>query len=250
MFRTPIIALVSAASLYAEESRQWTNPEGTQSFAGEYISHDGEQITLKRSDSSEITFAISKLHQQDKDWLQANHPIGANGEPEEPVDNEAIFDNLRFGDTREDVMRKLKDSPIIEANVESTLFGRTGLDGTYRTKNKVGGLFCYLFYNFDDSGHLHELTMRTEPQSESDYGSTVNDCWKELPALISMLHGRPMHSGKLPSASEIGDGELIGSHVWRMEGGGNVMLGVANVQGKYEVSVRFTLDKIEMRPAP
>ena len=251
MFRIPIIALVSAAYLHAEESRQWTNPEGTKSFAGEYISHNGEEITLRRSDGSEITFSTSKLHEEDHEWLKSNHPIGADGLPEEVTDNEAIFGDLKFGDSREDVMKKLKESAIIEAgSSESTFFGQTELNGNYRTKNKVGGLFCYLFYDFDQNGHLHELTMRTEPQSESDYETTVNACWEELPKLISMLHGRPMHSGKIPAASTIEDGALLGSHVWRMEGGGNIMLGIANVRGKYEVSVRFTLDKIEMRPTP
>lgn len=250
MLRISIVSLLCSACLCTAASRKWTNPEGTKSFEAEYVSRNGDEITLKRSDGSEITFNISKLHEDDNRWLNLNHPVGVNGEVQELPDNEAIFDNLKFGDTRDEILQKLKASTIIEAELEETFFGRTGLNGTYRTKKKVGGLYCYLFYDFDDSGHLRELTMRTEPQPESDYDTTVASCWEELPNLISMLHGRPIHSGSMAVSSSLGEGEMLGSHVWRIEGGGNVILGIAKVEGKFEVAVRFTLEKIEMRPLP
>lgn len=250
MLRILIISVLATTCLNAGESRKWTNPEGTKSFEAEYISRNGDEITLRRSDGTEITFDISKLNDDDHRWLNLNHPIGDNGEVQEIPDNDAIFDNLKFGDSREDILKKLKASTIIEAELEDTFFGRTGLNGTYRTKNKVGGLYCYLFYDFDNSGHLRELTMRTEPQPESDYGTSVSSCWEELPKLISMLHGRPAHSGDMAPSSSLGEGEMLGSHVWRMEGGGNIILGIAKVEGKYEVAVRFTLEKVEMRPIP
>lgn len=250
MHRISIIALLCSFCLHAADSRKWTNPEGTKSFDAEYVSRDGDEITLKRSDGKEITFNISKLHEDDGRWLNLNYPIGDKGEIREIPDDDAIFDNLKFGDTRDDIMQKLKASTIIEAELEDTFFGRTGLNGTYRTKNKVGGLYCYLFYDFDDTGHLRELTMRTEPQPESDYGTTLSSCWEELPKLISILHGRPAHSGNMAASSSLGEGEMLGSHVWRMEGGGNIILGIAKVEGKYEVAVRFTLEEVEMRPVP
>ncbi|MGJ8643818.1 MAG: hypothetical protein ACSHX9_10450 [Luteolibacter sp.] len=251
MLRILIISVLATACLYAGESRKWTNPEGTKSFDAEYLSRDGDEITLKRSDGSEIAFDISKLHEDDHRWLNLNHPVGADGAPQEVPDNDAIFDSLKFGDSRELVMEKLKSSKVVKtAEVEETFFGRTGLNGTYRTRQKVGGLYCYLFYDFDNAGSLRELTMRTVPQPESEYGLSVSSCWGELPNLISMLHGKPMLEGKIPSASKIDEGAMLGSHAWRMEGGGNVLLGIAKVEGKYEVSVRFTLEKLDIRPSP
>ncbi|MDP4624941.1 MAG: hypothetical protein NWT08_07370 [Akkermansiaceae bacterium] len=250
MLRIPIIALLASVFLQAGDTRNWTNPEGTKTFEAEFTSREGDEITLKRADGSVIAFDISKLHEDDRRWLNLNHPVGADGAPQEVPDNDAIFDDLKFGDSRELVIEKLKTSTVVEAELEETFFGRTGLNGTYRTRQKVGGLYCYLFYDFDNAGSLRELTMRTVPQPESEYGSSVSSCWEELPNLISMLHGKPFLAGDIPSASKIEEGAMLGSHAWRIEGGGNVLLGIAKVEGKYEVSVRFTLEKLDLRPTP
>lgn len=247
MLRILIVSLFYSYCLYAADSRKWTNPEGTKSFDAEYISRNGNEITLKRSDGKEITFNISKLHKDDSRWLNLNHPAGDSGKLQETPEYDAIFDSLKFGDTHEDVIQKLERSAIIVPELQDTLFGRTGL---YRTKNKVGGLYCYLFYDFDETGHLYELTMRTEAQPKSQYRTTVRSCWEELPRLISILHGRPAHSGNMAAVSSLKEGDMLGSHVWRMESGGNIILGIAMVEGKYEVAVRFTLEEVEMHPLP
>ncbi|MEP2776445.1 MAG: hypothetical protein ABJQ29_05500 [Luteolibacter sp.] len=249
MLRTSLIALLSAACLHAGETRQWSNPEGTKSFDAEYVSRKGDEITLRRN-ASDITFDISKLHADDRKWLNLNHPVAGDAASGPIPDDDAIFDNLKFGDSRETIMEKLKASSIIEAELEETFFSRTGLNGTYRTKHKVGGLYCYLFYEWDQAGNLCEFTLRTEPQPQAQYDGSVTSCWEELPNLISQLHGAPINAGTMPSADAIKEGQMQGSHVWNIESGGSVLLGIAKIEGKYEVSVRFTLEKIKMRPTP
>lgn len=250
MLRISLIFLIFSACASAGEVREWTNSEGTKSFDAEFICQEGDNITLKRSDGSEITFDISRLHKDDHKWLKANHRTGGKNANLEISDKDAIFDTLKFGDSRESVMEKLRSSSVVETEIEEAFFARTGLNGAYRTKQKIGGLYCYLFYDWDNSGNLTELTLTTEPQPESQYGSSIKSCWDELPALISMLHGLPVLDGDMPVSSKLEEGSMLGSHLWRIEGGGSVLLGIAKVENKYEVSVRFTLEKIDMKPIP
>lgn len=250
MLRISLLTLLATLGSNAGEKRQWTNPEGTKSFEAEYLSSSGNEITLKRTDGKVMTFDISKLHQDDHHWLKTNRPPAGNGATDEMPDDDAIFDKLKFGDSREKVLELLDESTIVEAELEETLFGRTGLDGSYRTHKKVGGLYCYLFYEWDAAGNLRELTLRTEPQPESAYDTTVRACWEALPELISLLHGRPTLTGAMPASGNLEDGGMQGSHIWNIEGGGKVMLGIAKVEGKYEVAVRFTLDEIKLVPMP
>ncbi len=252
MSKIRILSLFLALSniLAAGESRTWRNTDGTKHFEAEFVTREGNNVTLLREDGKELTFDLGMLHQEDKRWLDLTHPVGNGGEVEVMPDADAMFDTLKFGDNRETVGKKLEASKIVESGVDGIFQGRTGLNGIYRTKHKIGGLFCYLFFDWSDAGLLREVTLQTENKMSDEYAEILKPCWEECIPLITSLHGNPTQSTGIPNATALEDGQMLASHLWKLEHGGTVMLGTARLGRGYQVVVRFTKEKIGANATP
>lgn len=162
-----------------------------------------------------------------------------------------MFDTLNFGDNRSTVAQKLAASKMLESTVDSTFQGRTGLNGVYRTRNKIGGLHCFLFFDWTPSNTLKEITLRTEHKPDSLYYTELKACWEELKHLISPIHGRPIHTSGLPLQHRLEEGQILGSHLWRIDNGGTVLLGTGREGDQFQVVVRFTTDNLAThKPTP
>ncbi len=247
MIRTISLFLALSTLLAAGESRTWKNTDGSKHFEAEFVSREGNTVTLIREDGKELTFDLDKLHEEDRGWLNHEHPIpGTNGSgPEAEVmpDADAMFDTLKFGDDRNTVSKKLAASTIVESGVAGVFQGRTGLNGIYRTKHKIGGLVCFLFFDWTESGQLQEVTLQTENRMSEDYEKILKPCWEECIPLITSLHGNPMQKMGIPKSTSLEDGQMLASHLWKLEHGGTVMLGTARMGRGYQVVVRFTTEK-------
>ncbi len=236
--------------LPAGEIRMWTSSDGAKTFSAEYLSRTQTEVTLLRRDGKKLTIAINILHPEDLRWLNLNYPVSKEGKGEEMPDANAVFDTLKFGDNRQTVSAKLSASRIVETGVAGTFQGRTGLNGIYRTKHKIGGLLCFLFFDWNDSGNLIEVTLQTESQMAGDYLQVLKPCWEECIPLITSIHGNPSQKTGMPSADRLEEGQMLASHLWKLDQGGTVMLGTAREGMGYQVVVRFTKERIEPVMAP
>ncbi|MDA1005134.1 MAG: hypothetical protein O3A87_01445, partial [Verrucomicrobia bacterium] len=160
--------------------RTWRNVDGSQSFDAEFLSTDGVRVTLKRSaDNRILTFTSEKLHPDDQAWLKANSQPTPDA-PEEEAPAGAAFDTLEFGDDRKTVEAKLKNSSLLSTVVDESLFGRTGLNGVYKTKATIGGLHCFLYFDWTKGGSLREVTLQTQSIEMAQYNSRLQSNWSEL----------------------------------------------------------------------
>lgn len=241
------IHFLLAATLIGGETRTWTNPDGTKHFEAEFVSRDKDSVTLRRTDGKSLNIQVEMLHKGDQSWLNLNHP--ANGGEPAP-DADAVFDTLKFGDSRSTVTEKLNASKLVEANLNGAFFGRTGLNGIYRTKHEIGGIFCYLFFDWDEEGGLKEITLQTENKQSGEYDTVLKPCWTQLVGLMAPIHGKPLQDAGYPELAKLGDGQMIASHLWDIESGGTVMLGTARVGEGYQVAIRFTREKIPVNKTP
>ena len=250
--RIPSLLLVFTVILAAGESRTWRNTDGTKHFEAEFVSRDDESVTLLRDDGQELTIGHDKLHEEDRRWLNLTHPGGNTSATEEETmpEDDAMFDTLKFGDDRDTVSKKLEASKIVNSGVEGVFQGRTGLNGIYRTKHKIGGLVCFLFFDWTQSGQLREVTLQTENKMSDEYETILKPCWEECIPLITSLHGNPTQSTGLPNATALEDGQMLASHLWKLEHGGTVMLGTARMGRGYQVVVRFTTEKFGGESTP
>jgi len=240
--------LFSAASLSA---RTWKNASGDKSFEATYVSNDGKLVTLRKGVRI-LTFAIEKLHADDQMWLKANHPPKkkekGDNKPAGPAPKGAAFDTLEFGDTRKEVVEKLSNSPNVESSVPAAMIARVGLNGTFKTKQTIGGLHCHLYFDWDDNAKLKEVTLRTKGKSLDAYSGTLRSNWTELINLLTILHGDAVQGALYPNSADLQDGLILGSHLWRTEDGHSVLLGTGQEGNSYSVVVRITSDRIEANP--
>ena len=250
MPRLLILALALIMPLTAGEIRTWTNPDGSKTFKAEFIRRDNHSVTLRPIGGRELSLSMDKLHADDHIWLKTNYPTEAEAKAAEVPDDAAVFDTLKFGDDRKTVIEKLKASKMVEANLDSTFFGRTGINGIYRTVHQIGGLHCYLFFDWDEGDRLKEITLRTEDKSAGEYNSSLKPCWEALTELIEPIYGKPLQAVRMPTASELANEQMLATHLWRIDLGGTVMLGASRLGETYQVSVRFTKEKIEVRRIP
>lgn len=250
MPRVHLLALALILPLSAGEIRTWTNPDGSKTFKAEFIRRDKDKVTLRPVGGRELSLGLDKLHADDHSWLKKNHPTEAEAKAAEVPDDAAVFDTLKFGDDRATVTEKLKASKMVEANLDSTFFGRTGINGIYRTAHKIGGLHCYLFFDWDEGDRLREITLRTEDKEAGEYESVLKPCWEALTELIGPIYGNPLQTVRMPAASELANEQMLATHLWRIDQGGTVLLGASRLGDTYQVSVRFTQEVIEVRRIP
>lgn len=236
--RYPLVFLFSAASLSSAfaEARPWKSSDGVRSVQGEFIKRDATSVTIKTDAGKELTIELSKLHADEVKWLDANQPIGG---PPPAVDPKAFFDNLTFNDTRETVLKKLKVSKIVEMTRDEEFIGRSGLNGVFKTRAKIGTLDGFLYFDWTEAGKLKELTLQTDPRPDTDYKTALEPGWKQLGELLTELYGKPLQKGPLPGLSSLTDGMFSPSHMWKIQGG-SALLGTAREGTRYQLVVRFT----------
>ena len=249
MFRNIIITLFFAAALPLQAApRPWKSVDGERSIQGEFVKRDDAGVTIRRSDGKEVAIPFKMLHSDDLTWLNVNHPVPGNEAP----DPSAVFDQIAFGDTRQEVLAKLKASKFVESTIDDIFRGRTGLNGVYRTRKKIGGMDTLLFFDWTDGNQLKEILLQTAtfPASASD-GQLI-PCWKELIELLTTLNGKPIHANDKFEIANIEEGSMSGTHIWKLAGKGSAVLGPAREGDKYQVVVRFTQEDIKpvIIPAP
>jgi hypothetical protein len=244
--------LFSLASLSA---RDWKSASGDKTFEASYVSNDGKSVTLRKG-ARILTFSFDKLHADDQAWLRANHPpkekepAGKNGPkaPLKPAPKGAAFDTLKFGDSNKDVTTKLTESQMVVCSIPAALLARVGLNGSYRTKQTIGGLHCHLYFDWDGNNKLKEVTLRTKGKPIGSYSGLLQDNWTELINLLTILHGDAAQGAPYPKSEDLQDGLILGSHLWHTEDGHSVLLGTGQEGSNYSVVVRITSERIEANP--
>ncbi|WP_367874384.1 hypothetical protein [Luteolibacter sp. Populi] len=234
------------------ELREWKNADGSQSFQGEYVSHDSGKVTIRRKDGRLVTLEKTRLNAADHIWLSdkpMTEKIGADL-PAAETDGKAVFDTLRFGDKREEVTRKLKASTLVESTMDEVMMGRVGLNGVFRTRKQIGGLHCELYFGFSGASALKEISLQTQTVPKAVYVNRLKATWTELAELLTTLHGKPVQEGPFPPASSLLPDALVPSHLWKLSGGGSALLGTSMEGDKCMIVVRFTTERIQPVAVP
>lgn len=235
-------------SLCHAAPRTWRSADGSKSFEGDFIKREGTAVTVKPVAGAEITFDISRLHEDDQKWINLYHPVDASKKPALP-ESTGVFDDLNFGDSRQQVEEKLKNSHVVEpagSEVKSSVFGGTSMDGEYRTKNKIGDLHASLYFSWGEAdGLLNEISLRTEPLSAISYNDDLKMAWDDMIKILTVLHGEPVQKAPFPDRNQVPPDAIIASHIWKLEKGGTAMLGTSRAQDQYVVVVRFSKKSVQ-----
>lgn len=221
--------------------RPWKSPDGKRSIQGEFLKRDVSSVTIRRADQKEVIIPFEQLHQEDRAWIDANHPLAKV----ETSTEKHVFDELCFGDSRAEVLAKLKTSQIVEMTVAETHIGRTGLNDVFRTRKKIGGLDASLFFDWTDEGGLKEISLQTTTVTAAKFNEQLQPCWKEFIKLLTSLHGQPVSAAAGIQPSAIPDGGMMPTHMWKLHKTGSALLGAARDGDQYQLVVRFTRKNVQ-----
>ncbi len=236
------IILIIAATLPLQAApRPWRSPDGQRAVQGEFLKRDVSSVTIRRADQQEVIIPFEQLHQDDRAWIDANHPFA---KVEVSAENH-VFDELCFGDSRAEVLAKLKASQIVEMTVQEIHIGRTGLNDVFRTRKKIGGLDASLFFDWTDEGGLKEISLQTPTVPSGKFNEQLQPCWKEFIKLLTSLHGQPVSAAAGLQLSSIPDGTMLPTHMWKMQKTGSALLGAAREGDQCQLVVRFTRENIQ-----
>ncbi|NJR41621.1 MAG: hypothetical protein HC767_02100 [Akkermansiaceae bacterium] len=121
--------------------------------------------------------------------------------------------------------------------------GRTGLNGIFQTRKKIGGLTASLYFDWNETGNLKELNLQTDSLPLAAYKTQLEPCWKECIELLTSLYGDPQQRGAMTPINSLTNGAFFPSHYWELTKGGAVLLGTAREGSTCQVVVRFSEKK-------
>ncbi len=246
-FSSPLLIIAALVSNAFAEMRPWKSTDGSRSLQGEFLKRSSSSVTVKTEGGKELTIELSKLHPEESQWLDTHHSLKSGPTPPDPT---AFFDSLTFRDTRTTTEAKLKASKLVEMTTDEIFISRTGLNGIFRTRQKIGTLDGFLYFDWTNTGKLKELSLHTESRPNTAYKTELEPSWKKFVELLTTLYGKPVQNGPLPPMASLTDGTFSPSHLWNIETGGYALLGTAREGSKFQVVVRFSEKKPQLVALP
>lgn len=239
LIHTTLITALLATTSFA---RTWWNPDRSRSFDGDFVSLTGKMVKIQRDNGKVVDLTLDRLHTDDQAWIK-QHMLELQKDLEEQAAR-SVFANLNFGDSKDTVLKKLKRSPLVTTDMDERLLGRTGLNGLFHTKAKLGDQTCTLYFDWTRQERLKEITLRTQPIESSDYSGKVKSCWGEMVELVGSGPHRNVQKIGFPLESSMAEGISLNTHLWRLKHGGSALVGVGMENGKYLVTTRFTKETV------
>lgn len=161
-----------------------------------------------------------------------------------------VYGDLEFGDDRETVTRKLRNSALVAQTIDNTFIGRTGLNGIFKCKAKLAGLTCHLFFNWDENGGLNEITLRSDGLSLDQYDGELARASNEAESLFSKAYAAPIQKTPFPPKEAFQQHKLLVTHVWRQVENTSILMGPGIDKGKCFLFIRFTNERIDLKASP
>lgn len=161
-----------------------------------------------------------------------------------------VYGDLEFGDSRETVTKKLRQSPLVEQTVDDVFTARTGLNGIYKCKARISGLTCHLYFNWDEQGGLDEITLRSEGLALGTYSKQLRQAWLDAERLFSEVYSAPVQKAPYPALDAFQNHKMMISHIWDNPGKGSILMGTGVDADRCFLFVRFASREMKLSPAP
>jgi len=233
-----ICTLLTVSTLFAS-ARPWRNTDGSRSLEGEFVKRDATALTILLKNGKEVRLDLTKLHPADRTFLDTNHPVPR----EVKTDAFAVFDSLKLGESKDQVIEKLKNSELVLLTIPENLLGRTGLNGVFQLKQKVSGIEASLYFEWSDTNELKEVQIRTAAVTAAEYPSKLAPCWQKFTEQLTERYGRPLQAVATIDLKSVTEGTMLSSHVWKVPSGGSTLLGIGCEAGKYQIVTRLTAEE-------
>lgn len=238
-----LIALLTSLAASAAP-RDWKNKDATRSVRGDFLSRDTASVLIRRSsDLKQIRLPLNQMHVNDVAWVEKTHPLSKAKEPV-PTDSKGLLRSihgaLSFGDNTSKVTSKIKASGLFDCTMPETMLARTGLNGVFRTKQKIFNYHSQLYFGWAADGGLKEFTLHTDSMPLSSAKDQILPCWQSYIDLFTELYGKPLSATPTLELNSIQQDAMIFSHLWEPETIGTILVGASRTEDGYQITVRFS----------
>lgn len=141
-----------------------------------------------------------------------------------------LYPPLETGMTEPQVLQALKSCPSVEAPGSDAYLSRTGLNGFYRTKKPIGGLYFSVNVEFDKSGGLRAVSFYSKTKVRAEENEMrLKSLYKRMLNGLTDLYGPPSNVPDWVGKDSVPDGKIKYMHMWRVQPGQFLMTGLANL---------------------
>ena len=248
-----LIALLTSLAASAAP-REWRNLDASRVVRGEVISRDATSVLIRRSrDLKESRLPLSEMHPEDLAWLNQSHPLPNQPKPKQAVSDtskelvKAIQSSLVFGENITQVTKRLKANALFETTLDETFYARTGLNGIFRTKQKIANQNSQLYFGWNDRGGLKDFTLHTDSMSLSKSEEQLLSCWQAYIDIITEIHGEPLNESPKLVLKSIPEDGIIFTHLWESPKTGTILIGASHDRQGYQIALRFTSESYQAK---
>ncbi len=213
-------------------AREWTSANGANKLVGDFVKLEKSMITLKRPNGRLVKFDISKLSKEDQKFARKKAGI------KEPVQkgNFSVFDQFRFGQSRNSVEAELKRNRDIQGGIHDIFLARTGINGLYFVS--IEGERFDLFFEWDEDERLKEIVLQSSPFNPGDYDTSLKKTWQRLRNNFCTRYGEPQNTTGFPKNSMLVEGGAMSSDIWELGTKKHFYLGTGRKDGKASCVLR------------
>ncbi len=228
------LLLLFPPALRAGEVRLWKSAEGDRTLEGEFVSLEGDRITLKLKDGKTSTFAFDKLSEEDRAFARDESARAKSDLRVILGESRQAFDTVRFGMTREAYDKALAASKhtLNVGGSEVEFFGQTVQIGDFVA------LIADRHYKFrplfeDDA--LTELRLESTPVDFSSPGA-IRSRVGEIKALAVLAFGDPETSYDFPDPKKLEPNAFGITDIWSLPGGRKLYLAISRTDSKNQLA--------------
>ena len=240
----------SAAALPLQAApRPWKSVDGERSVQGEFVKRDAAGVTIRRSDGKEVTIPFDMLHSDDLHLAQRQSSRPGNRSPR----TRPPF-STRSPSATPASRSSTSSKPASSSNppLDDIFLGRSGLNGVFRTRKKIGGIDTMLYFDWTERRQLKEILLQTATYPAS---ASRRPAHPLLEGTHRTAHHpqRQTHPREQQVRTRHHRGRLHVRHPpLETRQTGSAVLGAAREGDKYQVVVRFTQEDIKpvIIPAP
>lgn len=150
-----------------------------------------------------------------------------------------LLGGVEFGDNRNEVEKKLKASPLVDAKSQSSMFARTGLNGAFKTTRTLDGLQYAIYYDWKDGDTLKSLNLHSTHIPTTEYPSKLKASWSYLINFLSSRHGQASNAGTYPNKNLVAMDNMYFTHEWKTDTG-YLYMGPGLEKNGYKLVMTFT----------
>lgn len=105
-----------------------------------------------------------------------------------------LYGPLETGLQESQLLSSLKACKSLEGPGTDAYLSRTGLNGAYKTKKPIGGLFFSLHFEYNKDGGLRAVSFySTTKAAKDEYDTRLKSLYKRMLNGLTGLYGPPMN---------------------------------------------------------